>query len=98
VETLNWSVVIPVVIISLIVYFIPTFAGFRKKHGTGILILNIFLGWTLLGWIIALVWAASSPVKEEEWINTCDKCGFQKTFSQNLKLFKCPQCGFENLN
>ncbi len=51
--------------------------------------------------IIALIWAVSSPknTKEEEgWINTCDKCGFKKTFNQPLKLYKCPQCGHENVN
>ena len=87
-------------IVGFIFYFIPTLYGFKTKHGTGILVLNIFLGWTVLGWIIALVWAASSPklVKQEEWIMTCDKCGFKKTFNQNLKLFKCPQCGFESIN
>lgn len=28
---------------------------------------------------------------------TCSKCGFSKVFEQTLKLYKCPQCGNENL-
>lgn len=41
------------------VYLIPTIiAGFRRhRNGVAILVVNFFLGWTLLGWILALVWA-----------------------------------------
>ena len=47
-------------------YLIPTFvAGARKHHNTpAILALNLLLGWTLLGWVLALVWALTS-VKTE---------------------------------
>lgn len=42
-------------------YFLPSFiAGMRKKKNTNsVFILNLFLGWTLVGWVIALVWAVS---------------------------------------
>ena len=41
------------------VYFIPTIvAGMRKKRNlVSIGLLNFFLGWTVIGWIIALIWA-----------------------------------------
>lgn len=44
--------------IFLMVYFIPSFVAFNRKHSykLGILLLNIFLGWTLVGWVAALVW------------------------------------------
>jgi nucleoside permease NupC len=40
-------------------YFIPTFAAGYLNHRqfTGILILNILLGWTFIGWVAALIWA-----------------------------------------
>lgn|SRR3989338_2070072 len=40
-------------------YFLPSIiAGMkRKENAISILILNIFLGWTILGWIGALIWA-----------------------------------------
>ena len=85
-------------IIPFCFYFIPSFIARKKKHLDGIFYLNYFLGWTLIGWVGALVWSVSSPPKEEEWINTCDKCGFQKAFNQPLKVYKCPQCGYENIN
>lgn len=43
-------------------YFLPAIiAAVRHTHNsTGILLLNIFLGWTLIGWIIALIMALGS--------------------------------------
>ena len=40
-------------------YFVPTIiAGVRKKRNLiSIGLLNFFLGWTVIGWIIALIWA-----------------------------------------
>jgi nitric oxide reductase large subunit len=46
---------------GLVLYFLPTIAAKRnkKKNVEAIGILNFFLGWTLLGWIGALVWAST---------------------------------------
>src|SRR3954469_21723117 len=41
-------------------YVLPTILAWKKTHRTPILLLNLFLGWTLLGWIAALVWAFSA--------------------------------------
>jgi ABC-type sugar transport system permease subunit len=40
-------------------YFLPFAIAFnRKRVNTGaIFALNLFLGWSLIGWVIALVWA-----------------------------------------
>ena len=47
-------------------YFLPFAIAFNKKRAnTGaIFALNLFLGWSLIGWVIALVWA----LKEERII------------------------------
>lgn len=39
------------------IYFIPSFVAHKKKNSTAIFLLNLFLGWTFLGWVVALVWA-----------------------------------------
>jgi Superinfection immunity protein len=46
-------------VIGLAIYFIPTFIAFvrRKKQIVAILLINLFLGFTVLGWVGALVWA-----------------------------------------
>lgn len=40
-------------------YFFPTYEAWRQNHQnlTSIGLLNLFLGWTLVGWVIAIVWA-----------------------------------------
>ena len=40
-------------------YFLPSIVAFRRGHPSkaAVLILNIFLGWTFLGWVVSLVWA-----------------------------------------
>jgi hypothetical protein len=60
------------VILAFIIYFIPTIIAFihlknepRHKYACGIFCLNLFLGWTILGWIGALVWALCNPNQKE---------------------------------
>lgn len=39
--------------------FLPTFIAYWRAHPNRvpILLLNIFFGWTILGWVAALIWA-----------------------------------------
>jgi hypothetical protein len=51
-------------------YFIPSIVAYGRKNHTGaIFALNLFLGWTLLGWVVALVMALwsnnSGPTKRD---------------------------------
>uniref|UniRef100_A0A6M3J0P8 Putative superinfection immunity protein n=1 Tax=viral metagenome TaxID=1070528 RepID=A0A6M3J0P8_9ZZZZ len=48
-----------IIIILAVIYLLPTVHGYGKQHFAGIAILNIFLGWTFVGWVVALVWAVS---------------------------------------
>ena len=45
--------------IGTFIYFLPSYVGRNKKNATAILVLNLFLGWTFIGWVVALVWACS---------------------------------------
>lgn len=42
------------------IYFLPAIAAYlaRRRQRAAILLLNLFLGWTVLGWIVAIIWAA----------------------------------------
>jgi hypothetical protein len=44
-------------------YFLPTVVAASNKHPSvaGIFLLNLFFGWSVLGWVISLVWAVSKP-------------------------------------
>lgn len=43
-----------------VMYFLPTIiAAIRSKRDLlAIFLLNLFLGWSVIGWIVALIWAA----------------------------------------
>ena len=44
---------------SILLYFLPALVAEHrhKANQLAILVLNLLLGWTLIGWTIALVWA-----------------------------------------
>jgi hypothetical protein len=48
-------------------YFLPCIVAWMRNHhqAAAILLLNLFLGWTFIGWVAAIVWSATAiPVKE----------------------------------
>lgn len=53
------ALVVILILASPIIYFLPVIIASvtRKKNTTAIGVLNLFLGWTILGWIISLTWA-----------------------------------------
>ena len=46
-------------LLLLVLYPLPTYIALRrrKRNVAAILILNLLLGWTFIGWTVALVWA-----------------------------------------
>jgi predicted RNA-binding Zn-ribbon protein involved in translation (DUF1610 family) len=74
---------------SLFIYFIPYIvAKQNKKQNSGAIgALNFFLGWTLVGWVVALVWAMSKdvvvPQTTPSTVVTVAPASAQK---------KCPDC------
>jgi hypothetical protein len=47
-------------ILSAILYFLPTILARHRADFMGIFLVNLLIGWTVVGWLIALVWAASA--------------------------------------
>jgi hypothetical protein len=59
--------------ILIALYFIPTLMALATKSRAlaPILVVNLFLGWTLIGWVVCLAWAfapgpAAPPVVYRE--------------------------------
>jgi hypothetical protein len=50
--------------LMLAAYFLPAISAECRGHhnATAILTLNLLLGWTGLGWMIAMVWAMTEPL------------------------------------
>lgn len=49
---------------GFVMYFLPTIIAFArsKRDAAAILLLNLFLGWSVIGWIVAMVWAVKNDV------------------------------------
>lgn len=52
-------------LLAALAYFIPSLiARVRHHHNTmAIITLNLLLGWTVVGWIGALIWSLTRPPK-----------------------------------
>jgi hypothetical protein len=49
----------PIFGFGFVMYFLPSIIALArsKRDIVGILLLNLVLGWTMIGWVVALVWA-----------------------------------------
>lgn len=87
------SVVVVIVLLLLGggFYFIPSFVGAARKHPLigGIVATNILLGWTVIGWIGALIWAFSSSSKNNN--------NAQSAPAPSNAVKRCPACAEEIL-
>ena len=50
---------ISLVVLIFAFYFLPTLIAFLRQHKNklAIFLLNLLLGWTVLGWVVSLVWS-----------------------------------------
>ena len=93
-EKFNMSGMI-LVVLCVGLYFLPLFCGIgmKKRNAAAIGVLNLFLGWTIVGWVVALVWAftvdATPPELPESW--TCGKCAAELRSTDKF----CPSCANE---
>jgi len=48
-----------IIIIIFGLYLLPSLISFlqRNKNWMAVFLLNLFLGWTGIGWVVALVWS-----------------------------------------
>jgi hypothetical protein len=49
---------------GFVMYFLPSILALArsKRDIAAIVLLNFFLGWTMIGWVVALVWAVKNDV------------------------------------
>jgi len=81
---------------SIFLYFLPAVIGRNKRDAAGIFLVNLLFGWTVIGWVIALIWACTSedygrvryiPVATARY---CCQCG--STIAYSGAHF-CTGCG-----
>jgi hypothetical protein len=92
----------PFLLFSLAVYFLPTIIAITRKktNQVGILLVNFLLGWSVIGWIVALVWAVSTErvdqISSAPGVSMppprrrfCSSCGREDLAGVHF----CPHCG-----
>jgi len=74
-------------LVIIFVYLIPSFIAYgREHHNKGaIILLNLFLGWTALGWFAALIWSVTAVQNSDYSNNEIDSLNIDDTK-------ECPYC------
>lgn len=51
-----------ILLVLFFLYFVPSVIAINRQHPQvgPIVIINLFFGWSLIGWVIALAWAVSA--------------------------------------
>ena len=78
-------------------YFLPTIIGRNKADAGAIFLVNLLLGWTVVGWIAALIWACAAgvepvPVRFVPVASSgrfCSRCGTLSVVGAHF----CAACG-----
>ena len=54
-------------LLILLFYFLPIGVAALRKHNSllSIIVTNLWLGWTVIGWIVALIWACDTNVEAD---------------------------------
>ena len=54
------------IVAILVIYFIPSFIAVQRGHlnRTPIILVNIFLGWSLVAWFFVLIWSFTSHTEK----------------------------------
>jgi len=93
----NYSVLGPIMGVLGVLYFLPSFIGVvrRRRNLQTIVGVNALLGWTVIGWIVALVWAlAEREPSPSRWRKSgrhpCPSCGH----SLRRTARRCRYCGY----
>ncbi|PYT52442.1 MAG: hypothetical protein DMG43_11725 [Acidobacteria bacterium] len=81
-------------IFSILLYFLPALIGRHKADAMGIFLVNLLFGWTVIGWVIALIWACAAeryvPVRFVPTFGRfCCQCGVLSPYGAHF----CAACG-----
>jgi Superinfection immunity protein len=82
-------------ILSVLLYFLPTLIARDKPQVLAVFLVNLLLGWTVIGWFVALIWAGAAerylPVRIVPTSSGrfCSQCGTLSPYGAHF----CAACG-----
>jgi hypothetical protein len=81
-------------LLVIAMYFIPTIVASYQKSPqfSSVFVVNFFLGWTIVGWVVALAWALKKEPKPVQVFVAgvyCSRCGKTLPISSQF----CTYCG-----
>lgn len=66
---------------ACVMYFLPSIIGRHKRSAGAIVLFNALFGWTVIGWIIALIWACAAEPEPVQ------------VYAGGPAMFFCSRCG-----
>lgn len=93
-NTTDILIVTTAVFIGFTIYLVPALVGAKNKNAKGVFLVNLFLGWMLIGWVIALYMAITGEKAGHKY--TCSKCNLKSELQSEVTIYVCPNCKHEN--
>jgi hypothetical protein len=62
------ALIVALVLLVVFFYMLPSFVAWKRHHRQvkAILVVNILLGWSFLGWVASLAWALTADGEDDE--------------------------------
>ena len=51
-----------------LIYFLPAIIARDKSDAGLIFLVNLFLGWTVIGWIVTFIWACTADTRPVQYV------------------------------
>ena len=68
---LDGFAILVVFVIGLLIYFLPSVIASSREHHNSVALFfaNLLTGWTVIGWVVCLVWSLTNKSEEKTIIN-----------------------------
>ncbi len=90
----GWMIAVGVAVILL--YFVPSILARinRKREFGKIFLVNLFFGWTVVGWLVAIFWASTRDARTVEYVGPAARVPVTRSNGESVRwgTRECPAC------